>query len=386
MSLSNQYAIVGVSETDWSRNSGRTPHTLALQAVKNALDDAGLQPSDVDGILSYSEMDSSDPLDVANGLGIRPNMYAEIVGGGSSTEYLIGSAIGSIEAGMCETVVIFRAMNGRSGVRMGTDALMAAPFPGVEFMLPYGLLAPAQMFSLMAHKHMNVYGTTKEQLAAVALTFRENANRNPKATYYDRKLTLDDYMNARVISWPFQLYDCCLEVDGANAIIVTSLDRARHLKKTPVKVRAVAGRVTKDKGNFMQDPDFTAAAGKYVAPRIYSQAGVGPDDIDVAAIYDCFSFTVITQLEDYGFVGKGEGGPFVADGNVRMGGTLPINTAGGMLSEAYTHGMNNVVELVRQLRHEYDGEDRQVKDAEIGLATGWATPAICSGMILERDR
>lgn len=386
MSLSNKYAIVGVSETDWTKNSGRTPHTLALQAVRNAMDDAGLTARDVDGILSYSEMDSSDPLDVANGLGIRPNMYCEIIGGGSSTEYLIGSAIGSIEAGMAETVVIFRAMNGRSGVRMGTDALMAAPFPGAEFMLPYGLLAPAQMFSLMAHKHMNTYGTTKEHLASVAMTFRENANRNPKATFYDRKLTLDDYMNARVISWPFQLYDCCLEVDGANAIIVTSLDRARHLRKTPVKIRAVAGRVTKDKGNFMQDQDFTAAAGKYVAPRIYKQAGVGPDDIDVAAIYDCFSFTVITQLEDYGFVKKGEGGPFVAEGNIKIGGKIPVNTAGGMLSEAYTHGMNNVVELVRQVRHEYEGQERQVKDAEIGLATGWATPAIGSGMILERDK
>lgn len=386
VSLSNQYAIVGVSETDWSRDSGRTPHTLALQAVTRALDDAGLRPGDVDGILSYSEMDSSDPVDVANGVGIRPTMYAEILGGGSSTEYLIGSAIGSIEAGMCDTVVIFRAMNGRSGVRMGTDAMTSAPFPGGEFMLPYGFLSPAQMFSLMAHKHMEVYGTTKEHLAAVALTFRENANRNPRAFFHDRPLTLDEYRNARVISWPFQLYDCCLEVDGANALVVTSLDRARHLRRTPVKIRAVAGRVTKDKGDFLQDPDFTASAGKYVAPRIYRQAGVGPGDIDVAAIYDCFSFTVITQLEDYGFVGKGEGGPFVADGNVRMGGTLPINTAGGMLSEAYTHGMNNVVELVRQLRHEYDGEDRQVKDAEIGLATGWATPAICSGMILERDR
>lgn len=386
MSLSNKYAIAGVSETDWTKNSGRTPHTLALQAVKNAMDDAGLQPNQIDGILSYSEMDSSDPLDVANGLGIRPNMYCEIVGGGSSTEYLIGSAIGSIEAGMAETVVIFRAMNGRSSVRMGTDAMTGAPFPGAEFMLPYGLMAPAQMFSLMAHKHMNMYGTTKEHLASVALTFRENANRNPKAMFYNRKLTLDDYMNARVISWPFQLYDCCLEVDGANAIIVTSLERARELKKTPVKIRAVAGRVTKDKGNFMQDQDFTASAGKYVAPRIYQQAGVGPDDIDVAAIYDCFSFTVITQLEDYGFVKKGEGGPFVAEGNIKIDGKLPINTAGGMLSEAYTHGMNNVVELVRQVRHEYEGQERQVKDAHLGLSTGWATPSIGSGMILERDR
>lgn len=385
MSLSRKYAIVGVSETDWSKNSGRTPHTLALEAVKNAIDDAGLKPTDVDGFLSYSEMDSSDPMNVANGLGVRPNMYCEIFGGGSSTEYLVGTAIGAIEAGMAETVAIFRAMNGRSGVRMGTDAFTSAPFPGAELMLPYGLMAPAQMFSMMAHKHMDVYGTTKEHLASVALTFRENANRNPKATFYDRKLTLDDYMNARVISWPFQLYDCCLETDGANCIIVTSLDRARDLKQTPVKIVSVAGRVTKDKGNFMQDPDFLVAAAKYIGPRVFGQAGMGPEDMDVGAIYDCFTFPVIAQLEGYGFAPIGEGGPWVAEGNIKMGGKFPINTAGGMLSEAYTHGMNNTVELVRQLRHEYEGTDRQVKDANVGISTGWATPAIGSAMILERD-
>jgi acetyl-CoA acetyltransferase len=384
MSIQRKYGIVGVAETDWSKNSGRTPHTLALQAVRAAMEDAGLGPADIDGIMTYSEVDSSDPLDVANGLGIRPNYYMDIFGGGSSTEFLVGTAAAAIDAGMAHTIVIFRAMNGRSGVRMGTDSRQRGVFPGAEFMMPYGYLSPAQMFSLMCQRHMSEYGTTKEHLGHVALTFREHANRNPKAIFYDRKLDMDTYLNARPISLPFQLYDCSLETDGANAIIVTSLERAKDLKQPPISIAGVAGRVTKERGDFLQDPDFTRAAAKYVAPRVFSMAGVGPADIDVAAIYDCFTFPVITQLEDYGFVEKGEGGPFVAEGNLKIGGRLPTNTAGGMLSEAYTNGMNNVVELVRQLRHDYEGTDRQVKNANVGLATGWATPSIGSAMVLER--
>lgn len=386
MGLSNKYAIVGASETDWSKNSGRTPHTLALEAVSNALADAGLKPDEVDGILSYSEMDSSDPLKVAHGVGFQPSMYCEIIGGGSSTEYLIGSAIGAIDSGMCRAVVIFRAMNGRSGVRMGTDVMTATPFPGGDLKIPYGLMSPAQMFAFMAHRHMHEYGTTKEHLAAVALTFRDHANRNPKAVFYERKLSLEDYMNSRVIAWPFQLYDCCLETDGANALIVTTLDRAKDLAKTPVIVKGVAGRVSHVTASHDQTPadEYTYSAGKYAGPRVFGQAGVRPEDIDVAAIYDCFTFPVITQLEDYGFAPKGEGGPFVAEGNIKIGGKLPVNTAGGMLSEAYTHGMNNTVELVRQLRHDYEGTDRQVKDATLGISTGWGGPAVGSAVILER--
>jgi acetyl-CoA acetyltransferase len=357
---------------------------LALQAVRAAMADAGLLPEQVDGILSYSELDSSDPLDVANGLGIRPNYYLEVFGGGSSTELLVANACAAIDAGLADTVAIFRSMNGRSGVRLGLHSRQRGWFPGVEFMMPYGFLSPAQMFALMCQRHMSEYGTTKEHLASVALTFREHANRNPNAMFYDRKLDMDTYMAARPISLPFQLYDCCQETDGASALIVTSLERARDLKQPIIRIAGVAGRVTKDSGNFLEDPDFTRAAAKYVAPRVFSMAGVGPADIDVAAIYDCFTFPVITQLEDYGFVEKGEGGPFAAEGNLKMGGRLPTNTAGGMLSEAYTNGMNNVVELVRQLRHEYAGSDRQVEGANTGLATGWATPSIGSAMVLER--
>lgn len=385
MSLSRQVAICGVGETDWSKRSGRTTKTLAIQAINAALTDAGLQADDVDGILCYGEGDTADPCDVASALGIRLNYHANYIGGGSTPELMVSTAGAAILAGLADTVVCYRSMNGRSGLRMGAD-LDKLDLPHGEFMLPYGYLSAAQMFSFMARRHMYEYGTTKEQLGHVALTFRQHANRNPKATMYERSLDMETYLNARVIADPFGLFDCCLETDGCCCVIVTSRERARGCRSVPVTVAGAAARVTKhNPGNFHSADDFTEAAGKYVAPRIFGMAGVTPDDLDVASIYDCFTFTVVTQLEDYGIVKKGDGGPFVEEGNLKMDGALPSNTAGGMLSEAYTHGLNNLVELVRQLRHDYDGTDRQVPGAEVGLCTGWGTPAIASGLILERD-
>lgn len=359
--------------------------THAVRAIRAACEDSGLPIGDIDGIMCYGENDTVDPTEVASALGQRLNHFAYLNGGGTTAELMVAMACAAVEAGMADVVACYRSLNGRSGLRFGTD-FDRVEIPHPEFMLPYGFMSAAHMFSLMARRHMHEYGTTKEQLGHVALTFREHAQRNPRALTYGRTLDMEQYLAARPISDPFGLYDCCQESDGASAVIVTSRDRARSARRTPIVV-AAATRLTKhNPGNYLANEDFTDAAGKHVAARLFGQAGVTPADIDVAAIYDCFTFTVVTQLEDYGFVKKGEGGPFVADGNLSMSGALPANTAGGLLSEAYVHGLNNMVELIRQLRHDYDGTDRQVAGAEVGLCTGWGHPAIASGLILERDR
>jgi acetyl-CoA acetyltransferase len=343
-----------------------------------------MEVGDVDGLLCFGEGDTADPADVASALGTRVEYHAYFMGGGTSAELMIATAGAAIASGLAKTVVCYRSLNGRSGIRLGAD-FEKLPMAHLEFMLPYGFMSPPQMFSLMATRHMYEYGTTKEQLGHVALACREHANRNPQATMFGQPMSMETYLSARPVTSPFGLYDCCLESDAGSCIIVTSVERARDCRATPVLVTGAAARVTKDNpGNYLVASDFTEAAGKYVAPKIFGMAGVGPSDIDVASIYDAVTFAVITQIEDYGFAPKGEGGEFVEAGNLRIGGTLPTNTAGGMLSEGYCHGMNNLVELVRQLRHDYSGTARQVEGAEVGLCAGWGHPGVASGLILQR--
>ncbi len=384
--LGERYAIAGVGETDWTRESGRTPLTLAVEAAQDALADAGLVPQEVDGFLSYAEGDSADGLHLASALGAQPNYAAEIVGGGSSAEFLVATAAAAIEAGLCSTVLCYRAMNGRSGRRFGTQESDGFSFeqiyPFSSFFSTQGITSPAQHYALIARRHMHEYGTTTEQLGAVALQFREHAGRNPRAMMHGRPLTMTDYLGAPPIVDPFVLFDCCLETDGAAACIVTSVDRARDLRQTPVSVLGAATRSGGSNVYHYGLPVITEAAGHHLAPRLFEMAGLRPGDVDVAGIYDCFTFTVLIQLEDYGFCEKGEGGAFVEDNRLSLGGALPCNTAGGQLSEAYTHGMNNLIEVVRQLRGDYVGTHRQVAEAEVGLSTGWGGPEVASALLL----
>ncbi len=384
--LGGRYAIAGVGETDWSPESGRTPLTLGLQAARQALADAGLRPQDLDGFLSYAEADSADGLHLASGLGAQPSYSAEIVGGGSSAEFLVATAAAAIEAGLCSTVLCYRAMNGRSGRRFGTQAdggfsfEQIYPFSG--FFSAHGITTPAQYYALIARRHMHEYGTTTEQLGAVALAFRGHACRNPRAMMHERPLTMADYLAAPLVADPFRVLDCCLESDGAAACIVTSLERARDCRSRPVRILGAVARAGGQGIYHYGLPAITEAAGRHVAPRLFGMAGLRPSDVDVAGIYDCFTFVVLLQLEDFGFCKKGEGGCFAEGGRLAVGGELPCNTAGGQLSEAYTHGMNNLMEVVRQLRGEYAGGERQVAHAEVGLCTGWGGPEVASGLLL----
>jgi acetyl-CoA acetyltransferase len=401
--LTDKYCIVGVGETAYTKNSGRTTRAMAVEAVRHAMRDAGLQASQVNGMLSYHGGDSCVSPEVAADLGIRLDFYMDCSGGGSSTEALVGLATGAIEVGMCETVAIFRSMNGYSEVRIGgTGRRAATPVGGSQLLSrPFGMVSAGQSFAPVFMRHMMEYGTTSAQVAAVKVAHSKHASNNPKA-YYKKRYTIEDVLNSRWICKPLHLLDCCVETDNATAIIVTSAERARDLRQRPIYIMGVVGRVTKSRGDtFYNDAPITSVAGKYAAPRVFGMAGVTPEDIHVTGSYDAFTFTTMLQLEDYGFCKKGEGGAYVSSGIIELGGKRPNNTNGGHLCEGYTHGMNMVIENTRQLRgqaddycpqqqegiHTYDyseGKCRQVRDAEISMNLGWANPVTGSALIMRR--
>ena len=400
--LKDKYSIVGIGETDYTRGSGRSTRALAIEAIRNAVTDAGLKMQDIDGMLSYHGGDSVNSSTLAYDMGAQLNFYMDCSGGGSSTEALIGLAIGAIEAGMCETVAIFRSMNGYSQVRIGgTGSRASTPVSGPGLMTrPYGLASAVQSFAFSFTRHMMEYGVTSEDLARVKVAHSNHASNNPKALMKQR-VTVDDVVNSRWIVRPCaHLLDCCLETDNATCIIVTSAELAKDLKQQPVYIRAVQGRGTKPGGDFhYQHGPISRVAGHYVGPRIFDLADLSHDDIDVTGCYDAFTYTVVLQFEAYGFCEEGEGKDYIKSGIVNLGDKRPNNTSGGHLCEAYTHGMNMVIENTRQLRgmvddycpdwqngnHTYDyseGGCRQVRDVNITMNMGWASPATGSALIL----
>ena len=403
--LRGKYAIVGVGETEYTRGSGCTTRTLGTRAVRAAIEDAGLTPADVDGMLSYSYNDSTPSPSIAGDLGIRLNFHMDVYGGGSSTEALVGIAIGVIEAGMCNTVVIYRAMNGFSQVRIGGTGRggRSALSGNGLFSAGGGLTSAGQMFCQSFMRHMYDYGTTPEQVAHVKVIHSEHAARNPKA-YYKEPVSVDDVLSSRMIVKPLHLLDCCVETDNGTAIVVTRMDRAKDCRHTPAVIQSVAGRCLKPRSDMhYQSGPISTVAGHYAKDILWPNAGVGPEDIQVTGSYDAFTFTTLLQLEDYGFCKKGEGGDYVSSGVMRLGGSRPNNTSGGHLCEGYTHGINMVIENVRQLRHDVDdscplgpddrrqhtfdyvdGGCRQVKDVELSANMGWGTPGMGSAMVMAR--
>ena len=368
-------AIVGIGSTDFSRQSGRSDLTLAAQAALAAISDAGLTPADIDGIVRC-DMDTVYHHDLAHTIGIDNLTYWSQVGpGGVAPCGMIGQAVGAIMSGQATAVLVFRELNGRSGRRYGLSSQNSERVGGAgsydELFNPYGMLTPGQVFAVIAQRHMIEYGTKPEELAHIALTCRARANANPLAQMHDRPLSMEQYLDARMISSPLRLFDFCLETDGACAVVVTSAERAKDCPQPAALIRAVAQGTMPSPQPGMQYPvlmrqSITELPARQVADTLFRRAGLGPDDIDVAQIYDCFSITVLLQLEDWGFCKKGEGGPFVADGQIDLGGSLPINTGGGHLSEGYIHGMNHIVEGVRQIR---GTSTSQVANAQVCLVT-----------------
>lgn len=371
--LRDSTAIVGVGYTPFSKDSGVSTLTLALRAIHAAVEDAGLTLRDIDGLATHRVGDSALPATVLQSLGLSDvGYFVDQFGGGSASHAIVGNAAMAVATGAAEVVVCYRALNARSGFRMSGAGRPPPDQVEFQYQAPYGYLAPAQQFGMAARAHMLRYGTTAEQLGAVAVAQREHAVANERALMRT-PITLDDYLASRWIAEPFRLLDCCLETDGAVALVVTSADRARDLRRPPVLIRAAAwggGQTLYSNGN-----DLTESAARRMAPRLFAQAGIGPEDVDVAMLYDCFTWSVLVQLEDYGFCPKGEGGPFAESGATRLGGSLPVNTHGGFLSEGYVHGLNHIAEAVAQLRG--DAGVRQVAEAEIALST--AQPGYVAG-------
>src|SRR6516225_9354455 len=314
--LRDKYAVVGVGETAYTRGSNMTTRALATVAVRTAMLDAGLKASEIDGMLSYQSNDSVFSPFVAGDLGIRLNFYMDVFGGGSSTEALIGIAIGVIEAGLCKTVAIFRAMNGFSQVRIGgTGARAAAPVMGDALHgRAYGWQSAGQMFAPTFMRHLYDYGTKPEQVAHVKHFHSCHASNNPKA-FYKKRYSVDEVLNSRIICKPLHLLDCCVETDNATAIVVTRAERARDGRHHPVLIRGVVGRCSKPRTDMhYQHGPISTVAGHYAKEILWPNSGVGPEDIDLTGSYDAFTFTTMLQLEDYGFCKKGEGGHYVSDG------------------------------------------------------------------------
>lgn len=365
--LSGKVAIVGVDESD---EIGILPHKTALQlhaeAARNALADAGIDKSEVDGLFTAG----LSTIELGEYLGIRPVYTDSTSVGGSSFVIHLGHAVTAIAQGLCRVALISHGQSGRSGVGQPPSSLYGVNH--VQFEVPFGLPMPLGAYALACARHMHLYGTTHEQLAEIAVATRRWAAMNPKALMRD-PITIDDVLQSRWISWPFHLLDCCLVTDAGGAAVLTSIERARDTRKTPVRVLGFGEH--HDHAIISQMPDLTCSPAQVSGQRAFAMAGVRPEDIDVAEIYDSFTFTVLLSLEDLGFCRKGEGGAFVAGQRTAPGGDFPLNTQGGGLS--YTHpgmfGIFTIIEAVRQLRGDYAAAgqpERQVRAARLALVHG----------------
>lgn len=399
MTLRDKAAVVGVGSTPYykrGRSVPQTPLELAAKATLAAVADAGLTIDDVDGLALYSMGLGGDTSLFAQTLGIPEVRFtATLTGGGGGAAGSVGLAAAAITAGMATTVVSLMTLQqavsrfGASYAPRGKPGAQysAPPSPEGNFIQPAGLVGPGQMFAVLTQRHMHLYGTKREHLAEVAISTRENARRRETAIMRE-ELTLDDYFNARMIAEPLCLYDFCLECDGAVAVVTTTAERAKDLPHPPAYVRASAhgghgrwGQAIVWMG--MPDDEFASSGHRPVAARLWEMAGVGPQDVDVALLYDHFSPMVLMQLEDYGFCGIGESGPFVESGAIRWpNGSIPVNTHGGNLSEAYIIGMTHVREAVEQIR---GTAINQVEGAELALATGGPASIPVSGLLLAKD-
>ncbi|EUA23490.1 putative exopolyphosphatase [Mycobacterium xenopi 4042] len=356
--LSGKAAIVGIGATDFSKDSGRSELRLAAEAVQDALDDAGLSPSDVDGLTTFT-MDSNTEIAVARAAGIGElTFFSKIHYGGGAACAIIQQAAIAVATGIANVVVAYRAFNERSGMRFGqvqTRLTENADSTGVDnsFSYPHGLSTPAAQVAMIARRYMHLSGATSRDFGVISVADRKHAAKNPKAYFYQKPITIEDHQNSRWIAEPLRLLDCCQETDGAVAIVVTSVERAKDLKHRPAVVEAAAQGSSPDQytmvSYYRPELDGLPEMG-LVGRQLWQQSGLKPADIQTAVLYDHFTPFTLIQLEELGFCGKGEAKDFIADGAIEIGGRLPINTHGGQLGEAYIHGMNGIAEGVRQLR------------------------------------
>ena len=368
--IRDKACVTGIGETPYVRGSSQGAFELQLEASLKAIADAGLTPKDIDGVIPIGLV-SGTADDFIDNFGIPDLRFSAVIPhGGASPVMAVQCAAAAIAGGACNHVLLAfgrstAATSNRAGVRIHS---MPQFHFVTEFEYPIGSAAPTQIYAPMARRHMELYGTTVEHFGEVAVACRMHALLNDNAIM-KKPITLEDHRNSRMISDPFRLLDCSLESDGGAAVVISAADRARDLRHRPVYISGVASGHPDSPGAITQRADLSRLGLDKAAPRAFAMAGVTHEDIDVAEIYDCFTYAVIRQIEALGFCKIGEGGPFVAGGRLQLGGALPTNTHGGLLSQAHAWGLNHVVELARQLRG--DGGRAQVQGAEIGLVTGY---------------
>jgi acetyl-CoA acetyltransferase len=380
MSIRRRAAIVGIGQTEFSRDSGRSEWQLAQEAILAALADAGLEAADVDGLVRYS-YDNVTPAMVVRGLGLRDvRWFSDIPFGGTAQCGVIAQAAAAIHAGIARTVVIWRALNERSGVRYGRAERHIAAHgefvdaagdksPSGQFAGPYGLHVPGQCMALWAQRYAYEAGLDADRFASVlgtiAIQQRKYANTNPLAMMRDKPLDMDTYLAGRMISEPLRLFDYCLETDGAAALVLTSAETARALRPDPVHVLAAHQSLFPHSEPItVYAYDLMVHSGPGNVEKLYADAGVSPRDLSFAQFYDATSFMVLSDLETYGLAKAGEGWRHVLDKGLALDSPVPVNTHGGHLSEGYIHGLNHITEAVRQLR---GTASNQLRNAEVAL-------------------
>ncbi|MER8113542.1 MULTISPECIES: lipid-transfer protein [unclassified Streptomyces] len=379
--LGGRAAVVGIGATEFSKDSGRSELRLAVEAVRAALDDAGLAPADVDGLVTFT-MDTSPEITVAQACGMGElSFFSRVHYGGGAACATVQQAALAVAAGIAEVVVCYRAFNERSGRRFGAGVQHREPSAegaALGWVLPFGLLTPASWVAMAAQRYLHTYGLTPEAFGHVAVTGRAHAATNPAAYFHGRPITLAEHAASRWIVEPLRLLDCCQETDGGQALVVTSLERARDLARPPAVIAAAAqgaGRAQEQMTGFYRDELTGLPEMGAVARQLWRTSGLTPADIDVGILYDHFTPFVLMQLEEFGFCARGEAADFTA------GRELPLNTHGGQLGEAYLHGMNGIAEAVRQLRgtavNQVPGAARTLVTAGTGVPT--------SGLVLAAD-
>ncbi len=387
-SFARQTAIVGIGATEFSKDSGRSELQLAAEAVRLAVADAGLAPADVDGLTTFT-METNPEIQVAKTAGLGDlTFFSRIAYGGGAACATVQQAALAVAAGVADTVVCYRAFNERSGHRFGSGAHRGEPTAegiAMSWVSSFGLMTPASWVAMFAQRYMHEYGATSEDFGRVSVADRKHAATNPKAWFFGKPITLEEHQASRWIVEPLHLLDCCQETDGGQALVVTTLERARDLANAPAVIAGAAqgsARGQESMVSYYRDDIGGLPEMGLVAQQLWAQSGIGPEDVQTAVIYDHFTPFVLQQLEEFGFCKRGEAKDFIAGGTIELGGKLPINTHGGQLGEAYLHGMNGIAEAVRQVRGTAINQVPDVENVLVTAGTGVPT----SGCVVSVDR